>query len=69
VAKSFLSMTSLTGTPHYMAPEQFTAGRCDEKCDVHALGIMLNECCTRRSPWAQFQNHFQARLFRRRFSL
>jgi serine/threonine protein kinase len=60
-AQSFLSATGVHGTPQYMAPEQFAGGRCDEKCDVFALATVLNECATRRPPWAAHDNAFQVR--------
>ena len=43
-----------------MAPEQFAGAHCDEKVDVFALATILNECATRRSPWRDFGNAFQA---------
>ncbi|PSC71845.1 serine threonine kinase [Micractinium conductrix] len=52
--KSYLSqVTNDNGTPMYMAPEQFVGGRVDEKVDVFALGVILNECFTRRQPWRE----------------
>ncbi|KAI3430797.1 hypothetical protein D9Q98_009209 [Chlorella vulgaris] len=58
--KSYLSqVTNDNGTPMYMAPEQFNGSRVDEKVDVYALGIILNECYTRRQPWKDSQHFFQ----------
>lgn len=45
--------------PMYMAPEQFNGSRVDEKVDVYALGIILNECFTRRQPWRDSSHFFQ----------
>ena len=59
-AKTFLSTTNVHGTPQYMAPEQFAGAHCDEKVDVFALATILNECATRRPPWRDFGNAFQA---------
>ena len=43
-----------------MAPEQFNGSRVDEKCDVYALGCILNEAWSRRQPWRDSQHFFQA---------
>ncbi len=43
----------ILGTPQYMAPEQ-AEGRTDDICratDVHALGVLLYELLTRRTPY------------------
>lgn len=59
---AYLSHTSLheAGTPLYMAPEEMDGGgRVGEKVDVYALGIIINECCTRRVPWAECDHFFQ----------
>ena len=50
-AKSYFSCTAENGTPMYMAPEAMNGTRVDEKVDVYALGVILNEAWTRRQPW------------------
>ncbi len=42
----------ITGTPHYMAPEQATALKVGPPADVYALGIMAYETFTGRVPFA-----------------
>ena len=32
------------GTPKYAAPEQFNGGEISPASDVHALGMLINEC-------------------------
>ena len=39
------------GTAGYMAPEQLTAGKIDERSDVFALGVMAAEAVTGRRPF------------------
>jgi serine/threonine protein kinase len=43
----------LVGTPEYMAPEQLLDGpeATTERTDVHALGVLLHELLTGRSPF------------------
>jgi hypothetical protein len=36
-----------------MAPEQFTGTRVDEKCDLYALAVLINEMVSGRVPWGQ----------------
>ncbi|KAK2078084.1 hypothetical protein QBZ16_003952 [Prototheca wickerhamii] len=58
--KSYLSqVTNENGTPIYMAPEQLNSTNINEKVDVYALGVILNECYTRRQPWRDTTNLFQ----------
>ena len=38
------------GTPGYAAPEQFTGEEITPASDIHALGVMLNECFDGKPP-------------------
>ena len=42
----------LVGTPQYMAPEQYTGGHIDHRCDVHAAGVVLYELMTGAAPFS-----------------
>ena len=43
------------GTPRYCAPEQFSGGAISPASDVHALGVLADECFGGRAPrvWAK----------------
>ena len=34
-------------------------GHVSEKCDVYALGVIMNECLSRRRPFPELQATFQ----------
>jgi hypothetical protein len=47
------------GTASVMAPEQFAAGRVDERCDAYAFGCLLWELVAGRPPWGECVNVMQ----------
>jgi len=42
---------AMLGTPEYMAPELFTGGWADLRCDIYSTGILLYECLTGSPPF------------------
>jgi serine/threonine-protein kinase len=54
---------ALVGETEYMAPEQFLSGTIDKRCDIHAVGTILYELLTGKSPF-RGDPHSLAALFK-----
>jgi eukaryotic-like serine/threonine-protein kinase len=54
---------ALVGETEYMAPEQFLSGTIDKRCDIHAVGTILYELLTGKSPF-RGDPHSAAALFK-----
>ncbi len=47
---------AISGTPHYMAPEQARGEAVDARCDVYALGAMLYEVLGSKAPYEEISS-------------
>ena len=57
VAPSLTKLTSLVGTPAYMAPEQADSTmRVDQRADIYAWGVVAYELLVGRHPFAESAN-------------
>lgn len=61
--------TVLLGTPGYAAPEQFGFAASDERTDVYAAGVLLNEMLTGELPQEKITEGKYGRVVRRSTSL
>ena len=63
------SDTVLLGTPGYAAPEQFGFAASDERTDIYAMGVILNELLTGSMPQERVAQGRLGKLVRKSTSL
>ena len=58
-----------SGTPRYAAPEQFNGGRLSAATDIHAIGMLLDECFANHPPrcWEQIIRRATSSIPERRY--
>lgn len=58
------------GTPRYAAPEQFSGGAISPATDIHALGMLVNECFDGRPPraWERIISRSTSSIPERRYA-
>lgn len=59
-----------SGTPGYSAPEQFLGGEVSPAADIHALGVLANECFNGKPPrcWTKIIDRATSSIPERRFA-
>ena len=62
-------ISKASGTPRYAAPEQMSGGAVSPAIDIHALGILCNQCFGGKPPldWERIINRSTSSLPARRF--
>jgi serine/threonine protein kinase len=48
---TFAKLSQVMGTPDYISPEQVRGKRGDARSDIYAMGVMLYEMLTGKTPW------------------
>lgn len=59
IMADYSGQSALMGTSAYMAPEQFSGTKVDDKSDSYAFGCILWECITGIVPWSECNNVMQ----------